>query len=134
MPSIFAANSSTLLLDGKPVEGIQSLTFRVVTEREDVRAVGTHERIDVSFGLRTVLGEVSVRSHDAMLDKHLDERTKFDLLATLKKDKGMVDKGGREFAFDGCFLEAKRLNMDAGGTALTTYTFTATRVREKEAA
>lgn len=131
MPTVFSANSSSILLDGNAVEGLQSLVFRVVTEREDIRAVGTHERIDVSFGLRTVQGEIVVRSHCAALDKHLDGRTKFQLVANLKKDKGMVDQGARSYAFDDCFAEMKRLSMDAGGTAATTYTFTATRVREE---
>ena len=52
MPTVFSANSSSILLDCTAIEGLQSITFRVTTEREDIRAVGTHERIDVSFGLR----------------------------------------------------------------------------------
>ncbi len=44
MPSVFSANHSNVLLDGDPIEGLQSLAFRVVTEREDVRAVGSGER------------------------------------------------------------------------------------------
>ena len=40
MPSVFSANRSSILVDGGPVEGLQSITFRVVTEREDVRAIG----------------------------------------------------------------------------------------------
>lgn len=131
MPNIFAANSSTLLLDGVAIEGLQSLSFRVVTEREDVRAVGTHERVDVSFGLRTVHGELSIKSHSAGLDKHLDERSRFQLVANLKKDKGLVDQATRTISFDDCFAEAKTLRLDAGGVALTVYSFTATRVREE---
>lgn len=131
MPSVFSANSSAVLLDGAPIEGLQSIAYRIVTEREDVRAVGTHERVDVSFGLRTVLGELVVKSHNATLDKHLDERTKCQLVANLKKDKGMVDQGARTIAFDDCYAESKRLQLDAGGVALTTYSFTATRIREE---
>ena len=41
MPTVFSANSSSVLVDGEPVEGIQGLAFRVVTEREDIRAVGS---------------------------------------------------------------------------------------------
>ncbi len=63
MPTVFSANSSSILVNGDPVEGLQSLAFRVVTEREDIRAVGSDERIDVSFGLRTVLGELVVLGH-----------------------------------------------------------------------
>ena len=131
MPSVFSANRSSILVDGEPVEGLQSITFRVVTEREDVRAIGSDERVDVSFGLRTVLGELSVRSHAAGLDKAIDERAAFQLVASLKKDKGMVDSPTRTYSFDDCFVEGKSFGMDAGGTAITTYSFTATRVREE---
>lgn len=131
MPAIFSASRSSVLLDGQPVEGLQNLTFRVVTEREDVRAIGSTERVDVSFGLRTVLGELIVRSHNGDLDKKLDEQTRFQLVANLKKDKGMVDNATRTLSFDDCFVEGKSFGLDAGGTAVTTYSFTATRVREE---
>ena len=39
MPTVFSANRSNVLVDGKALEGLQSLVFRVVTEREDIRAV-----------------------------------------------------------------------------------------------
>lgn len=131
MPSIFASNASALLLNGEPVDGVQTLAFRTVTEREDVRALGSNERIDVAFGLRVVQGEVVVKSHSATLDGHLDNQTRFSLLAVLKKDKGLQDNNKREYAFDGCFVEGKHLRIDAGGVAVTTYTFSATRVGEK---
>ena len=38
MTAIFVANRSSVLIDGAAVEGLQSLAFRVVTEREDIRA------------------------------------------------------------------------------------------------
>ena len=130
MPSVFSANRSNVLIDGEAIEGLQSLAFRVVTEREDIRAVGSSERVDVSFGLRTVLGEIVVRSHDTALDGHLDGQTRFQLVATLKKDAA-ADAPSRTLSFDDCFVEGKSFGMEAGGTAVTTYAFTATRVREQ---
>ena len=130
MASIFSANSSSILVDGKPVDGLQSLAFRVVTEREDIRAIGSDERIDVSFGLRTVAGELVIRSSSTDLDKLLDARAGFQLVANLSKTKGVqtTDKAVT-YAFDQCFLESKSFGMSAGGTAVTTYAFSATRVR-----
>ena len=75
MPTVFSANKSNLLIDGEVIEGLQSLIFRVVTEREDVRAIGSGERVDVSFGLRTVQGEIAVRSAEHTLDVHLVTET-----------------------------------------------------------
>ena len=70
MPTVFSANRSSVLVDGEAIEGLQSLAFRVVTEREDIRAVGSDERVAVSFGLRTVQGELAVRSASFKLDGH----------------------------------------------------------------
>lgn len=130
MPTVLSANHSSLLLDGDPVEGVQSIAFRVVTEREDIRAIGTDERVDVSFGLRTVQGEVVVRSIATVFDDKLATRKGFNMVASLKKGPGAEDPH-RSFAFDDCYVESKSLGMSAGGIAETTYVFTATRVREE---
>ena len=72
-----------------------------------------------------------MKSHNAGLDKHLDAQSKFQLVANLKKDKGLVDQASRTISFDDCFAEAKSLRLDAGGVAVTVYSFTATRLREE---
>lgn len=128
MPMIYSANSSSVLVDGDALEGLQSLAFRVVTEREDVRAVGSDERIDVSFGLRTVQIEIVVRSASDKLNQLLDDRVQFQIVANLAKAKGMTTTA-KTYAFDQCFVEAKSFAMESGGTAATTYVCTATRMR-----
>lgn len=130
MPTVFSANRSSILLDGKAIEGVQSLVFRVVTEREDIRAVGADERVATSFGLRVVQGELSVRSASYELDTHLEKRTAFQLVASLKKDDA-ADSPKRTLSFDECFVETKDFSLGASGTALTSYAFSATRVREE---
>jgi hypothetical protein len=129
MPTVFSANRSNVLVDGKAIDGLQSLVYRVVTEREDIRAVGSNERVDVIFGLRTVRGELVVKSANFALDGLLDKRTKFQLVANLKKTEGTDDV--RTMSFDDCFVEGKAFQLDAHGSAATTYAFTATRVREE---
>ena len=130
MPTVFNANHSNLLVDGEPIEGVQSLAFRVVTEREDIRAIGADERVDVSFGLRTVQGEVAVRSTASVFDDFLAQRQAFSMVAALKKGPS-PDDSARSYAFDDCYVETKSLAMGAGGNAETVYVFTATRVREE---
>ncbi|PTL80157.1 hypothetical protein KYC5002_26820 [Archangium violaceum] len=129
MPTVFSANRSNVLVDGKQVDGLQSLVFRVVTEREDIRAVGSNERVDVIFGLRTVQGELAIRSTSVAIDELLDKRKKFQLVANLKKTEGSDDL--RSLSFDDCFVEGKSFSMSANGSAVTTYAFTATRIREE---
>lgn len=129
MPTVFSANRSSVLVDGEAVEGLQSLAFRVVTEREDIRAIGTNERVDVIFGLRTVQGEMVVRSASLKLDGLLQARAKFQLVTNLKRTEGNEET--RTLSFDDCFVEGKSFQMDAHGSAATTYAFTATRIREE---
>jgi hypothetical protein len=130
MATIFSANRSNVLVDGETIEGLQSLAFRVITEREDIRAIGSAERVGISFGLRTVQGEISVRSANYKLDDHLKAQSAFQIVANLKKDEA-ADGPKRTVSFDDCFVENKDFNIGAGGTVVTTYAFSATRVREE---
>jgi len=130
MATIFSANRSNVLVDGEAVEGLQSLAFRVLTEREDIRAIGSAERVGVSFGLRSVQGEIVVRSAHYKLDDHLKDQSKFQIVANLKKEEA-ADAPKRTLSFDECFVENKDFSIGAGGTVVTTYVFSATRVREE---
>jgi hypothetical protein len=128
MPSIYSANKSTVLVDGEPVDNVQSLAFRIITEREDIRGIGSDERLDVSFGLRTVRGELLLRSASVAIDTLLTDRAKFQLVATLASND---EETARTYSFDDCYIEDKSFDMPASGTATTLYVFTATRVREE---
>ena len=130
MATLFSANRSNVLVDGEAIEGLQSLAFRVVTEREDIRAIGSAERVGISFGLRTVQGEIAVRSASFKLDAHLAAQSAFQIVANLKKDEA-ADSPKRTISFDDCFVENKDFNIGAGGTVITTYVFSATRLREE---
>jgi hypothetical protein len=95
MTALFVANRSSVLIDGVAVEGLQSLVYRVVTEREDIRAVGSGERVDVSFGLRSVQGELVIKSANYVLDAHLAGQSSFQVVANLKKDPATMHPGER---------------------------------------
>jgi hypothetical protein len=77
-----------------------------------------------------VQGEIVIRSADTVLDTHLTAQSKFQLVANLKKGEG-EDDAKRTYSFDDCYLESKSLGIESGGTAATTYVFSATRVREE---
>lgn len=129
MATVLSANKSSVLIDGTAVEGLQSLAYRVQTEQEDVRGVGSDERVAVVFGLRVVQGELAVRSLSAKLDDLLQKQAAFQLVADLKQD----DSEGsprRKLSFDGCYVRDKQFGLAANGSVLTTYAFTATRLRE----
>jgi hypothetical protein len=130
MATVFAASRSAVLVDGEQIEGLQSLTFRVVTEQEDVRGVGSSERIAVIFGLRTVQGELAVRSANIKLDGLLQQQGKFQLVANLRQTDA-PDSPKRTLSFDDCYVTDKSFSVGPGGSVLTTYSFSATRLREE---
>jgi len=130
MATVFAASRSTVLVDGEQIEGLQSLTFRIVTEQEDVRGVGSSERIAVIFGLRTVQGELAIRSASIKLDTALQQQGKFQLVANLKQTDAQ-DSPKRTLSFDDCYVIDKSFSVGPGGSVLTSYGFTATRLREE---
>jgi hypothetical protein len=131
MPTILSAKESQVLLAGPnggagaPIEGLQSITFRVNRSRQDIAAIGSDERIGVDFGLKLVVGTLTVRSTSTTLDSILDKNDTFQITANLKK--GDLT---RTVAFDQCYLDDKQVGLDANGVVVSTYTFTATRVRE----
>ncbi len=124
MPTILSAKESQVLVAGAPIEGLQAITYRVDRSRQDIAAIGTDERIGVDFGLKIVKGTLTVKSTNDTLDTLLDNNNTFQIAANLKK--GDLTK---TVAFDECYLDDKQVGLDANGVVVTTYTFTATRVR-----
>lgn len=129
MATVFSANKSSVLIDGEAMDGLQSLAFRTQTEQEDVRGIGSDERVAVVFGLRTVLGELVVKSASTKLDDLFGKQAAFQLVADLKQDESETSPK-RKLSFDGCYVQDKRFSLGAGGSVLTTYSFSATRLRE----
>jgi hypothetical protein len=131
MPTILSAKESQVLLAGPaggagaPIEGLQAITFRVNRSRSDIAGVGTDERIGVDFGLKLVIGALTVKSTNETLDGILTNNQTFQLTANLKRGDLL-----KTVAFDECFLDDKQVSLDANGVVVTTYTFTATRVRD----
>jgi hypothetical protein len=131
MPTILSAKESQVLLAGPngdagaPIEGLQAITYRLNRSRQDIPAIGTDERIGVDFGLKVVTGTLIVKSTNDTLNTILANNDTFQITANLKK--GDLTK---TVAFDVCYLDDKQVGLDANGVVVTTYTFTATRVRE----
>jgi hypothetical protein len=132
MPTILSAKESQVMLAGadggagQPIEGLQAINFKIDRGRQDIMAVGTDERIGVDFGCKTVTGSLIVKSTSDALNKILNDNTVFQLVANLKN--GDLT---RTVAFDQCYLDGKELALDDNAVAVTTYLFTATRIREE---
>ena len=126
MPQVFTAFASEVKVNEETLEGLQSIEYSMVKNRQHIGAIGTDERIAVYFGLKLVNGKLRVASINKTLDGFLQANTEFSISATLKQGEA-----ARTVTFDSCFLEDKAFSMLSDGHGETVYSFTATRVREE---
>lgn len=126
MPQVFTAFASEVKVNEETVEGLQSIEYSMVKNRQHIGAIGTDERIAVYFGLKLINGKLRVASLNKTLDDFLQANTEFSISATLKQGET-----SRKVTFDSCFLEDKAFAMLSDGHGETVYSFTATRVREE---
>lgn len=130
MGNILSANHSSVMVDGEAINELQAISFKTNVSTEEIYAIGKDERIDVSFGKKAVSGSLVIKSYCAKLDNLLQEKSKFQIVAKLKKQKGLTE-GERTISLDEVFLEGKDFEMSANGVAQLTYHFTATRIRDE---
>jgi hypothetical protein len=126
MPQVFTAFASEVKVNEETIEGLQSIEYSLIKNRQNVGAIGTDERIAVYFGLKTVTGKLRVASVNATLDGFLQSNESFSVSARLRHGEAT-----RQVAFDQCYMEDKAFGLGAAGHAETVYSFTATRVREE---
>jgi len=128
MPAtIFTAHSSSVLVDGQPIDGVQAIDFRFARQQGDVFALGSTERLTMYYGASRVDGRITVASANATLDGLVTSGAAFQIVGNLAH----TDQS-RTLAFDDCRMSKKEFSLNTGGHAETTYMFTATRVREED--
>lgn len=121
--TIFAANESSVQVNGTPLEGVRSIDYHAQQARTNVYALGSAERVGLVSGAQSVEGSIRVASTAAVLDQLAPDAT-FDLLVNLKQGKAVT-----EVAFDECVLTEKAFDMSASAHGEAVYSFTAVRVR-----
>jgi hypothetical protein len=126
MPQVITAFASEVKINEETLEGLQSIEYSMVKNRQHIGAIGTDERIAVYFGLKVVNGKLRVATINKTLDGFLQDNTEFSISATLKHGETI-----RKVTFDSCFLEHKAFALISEGHGETVYSFTATRVREE---
>ena len=127
MPTIFAANESSVLVNGEPVEGVRAVDYRRLHNRASVYALGSAERIGLISGPQVVQGRLRVASTSPGLDA-LAPDAQFQITAQLRHGETRLT-----VSFDECFLVEKTFDLEVGGHGEAVYSFTATRVREERA-
>lgn len=125
MPTIFAANESSVMVNGKAVDGVREIEYNKQQSCESVFSLGSAERIGMVSGPQIVQGRLTVASTSPGLDGVADGGS-FSVIATLKHaDHHMT------VTFDECYLTDKDFDMTVGTHGEAVYSFTATRVREE---
>jgi hypothetical protein len=131
-PIICHGSNSKVMIDGNDVP-CQSIEFKVSRGRHNVYSLSTDERVGAYYGPLLVQGSFKVISVSSDLDKKLGEKIPevkpFQLVVDLRTQGS--DKLLKKITFDEVLVEDKSFGMDANGVGITTYNFTATRVREE---
>lgn len=125
LATLFAANESTVMVDGERIEGVRSVEYRKEQARDNVYALGSAERIGMVSGAQAVEGQIQVASTNSALDDKLGE-SEFQVTAQLQHGETTMT-----VTFDECYLLDKEFSIGVGGVGQALYRFTATRVREE---
>jgi hypothetical protein len=128
---ILAANKAEILFDGEKIPGLKGFTYKVFKDKQEVRGLGQSERIGVVYGRLHIKGQILVHSNSEILNKHMENSTPFQIVVQIQQDSYPESLGVKKITFDGCHVEDREFQLDAHGYGLSTYTFTADRVREE---
>jgi hypothetical protein len=125
MPTVFAANESTVTVNGKPVEGVVSLEYQRSQTRSNLYALGSAQRIGMISGPAAVEGRLTVASTSPDLDG-LDPEASFQVIANLKRGTTAMT-----VTIDECYLTDKSFALGVGDHGQAVYAFSATTIVEK---
>lgn len=126
MPTIFAANESTVTVNGTAVEGVVALEYHRRQARSNVYALGSSERIGMVSGPSAVEGRLTVSSTSPGLDA-IGPEASFQVIASLKRGSQSLT-----VTLDECFLTEKAFALTVGEHGQAVYAFSAARVTEKQ--
>lgn len=126
MPTILSANRSQVLIDGKPVEGLQDISYVTDRPTTDIAAIGDAERIGVIFGTTRVTGVITAKSTVNVIDEKFANNQSFQIVISTKFD-GPDGELENVISLQECYAHGKRFAMGVGGAAETLYDFSATR-------
>ena len=124
-PTVFAASESSVMIDGKPLEGVRSIEYRHQQTRSNVYALGSTERIGMVSGGQYVEGRLRVASTSAALNGMVGDKL-FQVIATLKHGTQAM-----KVSFTDCFLLDKSFSIETDGHGEAVYVFSAVRMTEE---
>jgi hypothetical protein len=128
---VLAANKTEVMFDGEKIGGLKGFAFKVFEDKQEVRGIGTEERLGVVYGRLHIKGQVLIHSNSEFLNRRMLEREPFQVVVRIDQSTYPEKSGTKSITFDGCHIDDREFTLDANGYALTTYTFTADRLREE---
>ena len=128
--AVLAANKTEILFDGEKIHGLKGFAYKVFMDQQDVPGIGMNERVGVVYGRLRVEGKILVNSNSELLNQHMENNTHFQIIMTITQDSYPEGLGVKQFTFDGCHLNYREFQLDNHEYGLTTYAFTADRIRE----
>jgi len=128
--AVMAANKTEILFDNERIHGLKGFTYEVFKDQQDVPGIGANERIGVVYGRLRVTGKILVHSNSEALNRHMENNTHFQIIMVTEQDSYPESLGVKKFTFDGCHIDYRGFQLENHGYALTTYTFSADRIRE----
>ncbi len=133
MPELVSANKVEILFDGAPIAGIKGLTFKVYKDKREIPAIGSPETFGYSYGKLHIRGQVLVHSNSKFMNEHMESDTTFQIVVMMPADPYQpgVDGIMKQMTFDEVHVDDREFSLDAHGYAITTYTWSAVRVREE---
>ncbi len=133
MAEIVTANKVEILFDGKQIPGIKGFTFKVYKDKKEIPAIGSSETFGYSYGKLHIRGQILVHSNSKLLNDHMEQDNTFQIVVAMPLDSFQpgADSIIKKMTFDEVHVDDREFSLDAHGYAMTTYTWSAIRVREE---
>ena len=124
MVNIVSSSESSVSINGSPIEGVQSIEYKVVRNVTSNFEFNSMTRTSISYGNKIVTGTITVKSHNSILDQKVHNTNQNDAvnLTVVLKQGSFPPK---ELTFVNVIIENRDFNMDVGGVGVSVYSFSA---------
>ena len=122
-----AVGEIEILVNDRKLAGIKEFNYKVY-ERGPVAVLKTTTSTTASL---ITEGTIVVDFNSALLNTYQNRNEKFQIkMSILVEGSRQGDKKLKQFTFDECYIKSRQFTYDTQGSVITTYAFTAVRVRE----
>ena len=110
-----------ILFAGERIDGLQGFTYEAHCIKPSSATGGADSVMEVK-------GTILVSPNSELLNKRMEEDTTFEIALYIIQGSYLEGMETHQFRLEGVRVKDRVFQMDAGGNALSTYTFTAAEV------